>query len=937
MIEETSPQSHLNLAGTPGQVPSLEQGAVDFFDLALDLLAIADLDGHFLRVNRSWETVLGYRVEDLEGQRFMDLIHPDDIAATVAAVGELREGKLIPSFTNRYRARSGEYREIEWRSVPKGGRIYAAARDVTEARRATRQIQEERGRLEAFVRHAPAAVAMFDREMRYLACSEQWLSDYRLKGRDIIGQSHYDVFPGISEDWKAIHRRCQGGAVERCDEDWWRPAGWDHDQCLKWEVRPWFTTSEEVGGVMMLTEDITEAKELQKALARRNEELATALRELRLTKEFLEQTNSVARVGGWEYEAQTGKLSWSHLTRKIHGVDDSYVVVPDRGFEFYPEGESRDRIIAAINRAKEKSDPWEEIVEFQPLTGDRIWVKVQGNSEIRDGQCVRHFGAIQDITAQRKLEQRLRERETQLTEAKARAEAANVAKSVFLSNMSHEIRTPLNAIIGMSELLEESELGPEATSYVETIRTSSEVLLGLINDILDFSKIEAGQMEMESSAVDLRRCVESAIDIVSSPARKKHLELLYWIAPELPTFILSDQTRLRQILVNLLSNAVKFTSQGEIVLRATLAGSEGTAQTLRIEVTDTGVGIPEDRMDRLFQRFSQVDATTARQYGGTGLGLAICQRLALLMGGAVSAQSQVGKGTQFTVELPLRPASGSRPSDHVEDPAGFEGAQILVVDDNATNRWILKQQLAGWGMKPTTVGTGEEALALLQAGRVFSAVLVDGVMPGMDGETLCREIRRTHTASSLPLIMLTSLGEAKAGSHHGDRISRLAKPVKTLQLFETLRSSLALGSRSSDAAARVAPSLLATRCPLKILVGEDNPVNRKVIDLLLQKIGYTAEFAEDGSAVLGMLEKNRYDVILMDIQMPEMDGLEATRRIRAQEQYHHSPWIVALTANATQADRVGVFNVGMNDYLSKPARSQQLAEALERAHRNCQR
>lgn len=913
-----------------GSLPELPPEARDtdaFFNLALDLLAIADIDGYFIRVNISWKATLGYDPSVLEGRRFLDFVHPEDIPATLEAVGLLAQGMQVLSFTNRYRSKDGTYRAIEWRSVPSGRLIYAAARDVTEKLRAEELLRAERNQLQLFVTYAPAAVAMFDRQMRYLAVSNRWLTDYRIADPDIIGKSHYEIFPNCSEEWKAVHQRCLAGAVERRDEESWRPPGWDEDQVIMWEVRPWNASPDRIGGIMMFTQDITADRLLERDLARRNEELRRALTELRQTKEFLEQTNSVARVGGWEFDPTNGSIIWTQLTREIHGVPNDYTPNLSTGLSFYPDGEPREQILGALARVEKDGQPWELVVPFIQFHGKRIWVKVQGNADRRPDGSVRHYGAIQDITSQVILENTLREREQELIEAKHRAEAANIAKSAFLSNMSHEIRTPLNAVVGMTELLQEMSLSDVARSYVATIHNSSEALLALINDILDFSKIEAGQMEMEITSVDLQTCVESAADIVATRASTKGLELLCWLPPTVPRYVSTDGTRLRQVLVNLLSNAVKFTHHGEVVLEVDVPDPDAARPQLRFRVRDTGIGIPQERMDRLFQRFSQIDPSTARQFGGTGLGLAISKRLVSLLGGEITVESIEGKGSCFTVTIPLRVASAPEDVLPSERSMRLQGKRVLIVDDNATNRLILSSHVASWGMVPLETESPSVGLRLAASKPGPALIIADGLMPEMDGVTMIRTLREQGIRH--PVVLLSSARFKPGDLSDLEGVVRLAKPVKRAELKRVMREALA-GDTSGTGVAIPSTERLADRCPLRILVGEDNPVNQRVVGLLLERMGYTAQFANDGREILEACRREPFDVILMDIQMPEMDGLEATRQLRAHSEFQDL-WIIALTANATQTDRVGVFNVGMNDYLSKPVRSAQLAIALEKA------
>ena len=707
--------------------------------------------------------------------------------------------------------------------------------------------------------------------------------------------------------------------------------------------------SRQLSNEMRLSEEI---RELNEDLERRVEERTAELRD---SEERYALVADASNDGIYDWNIRTGELYWNARLFEMFGLTRSEFTPTFEGFLEFVHPDDRQKLLDGIRAHLEQGTEFAMELRFRHSSGEyRVCDSSGKASRDEDGVPIRMAGLASDITDRKRVEEEIRQLNetlerrvdkrteeltatvTELEMARNEAEEANRAKSEFLANMSHEIRTPMNGVIGMTGLLLDSGLTPEQQEYAETVRDSGENLLSIINDILDFSKIEAGRMDLEVIDFDLGTVVEAALGLFAERAYAKDLELASLVEPDVPTSLKGDPGRLTQVLTNLLGNAIKFTEEGEVVLRASLLEEDEASALIRFDVRDTGIGMTEEQRERLFQSFTQADASTTRRYGGTGLGLTISRQLAGLMGGEIRVESEMGVGSTFSLEVPLeKRTEGNRVSTNLR--TGLRGLRVLVADDNDTNRKILHHQVTSWGMRNGMAENGLQALQVLrsaaESGEPCDVAILDMQMPEMDGMELARRIKSDPAISATRLIMLTSLGrnvDTEEARRSGIDAC-LTKPVRQSKLYDAIVTVMGEPEESTpEEVQQVNRSQAPVPSGARILVAEDNTVNQKVAVKILERLGHRADVAADGLEAVAALSRIPYHAVLMDVQMPEMDGYEATAEIRRREGTgRHTP-VIAMTANALEGDREKALEAGMDDYVAKPVTPDELDAVIAR-------
>ncbi len=794
---------------------------------------------------------------------------------------------------------------------------------INENKKTQQWLQLHSDVLEIILNTVPACIYFKDKKGYIKRANKQFLDSIGYEKDQVIGVKEDQFFQHISTQESADFDSLKNeswlqGNVEKIVTK-------NGTKWIRVNTISYSNKNGEMYGDIVFINDITRDKQVMEELAHEKTLLTALLDHIPDTIYFKDAQSRFIRIN----QAQANAL----------GIDSPDQAIGKTDFDFFAKDMAKEAYDDEQRILKTGEALIRKVEKVKRPDGWYRWMSVT-KVPFRDkkGQIAGMIGISRDITEFRQAREELEKKNKKLNEAKRMAEEATRARSEFLANMSHEIRTPMNGVLGMANLLLQTDLTDEQKEYAQVIRNSGDSLLVVINDILDFSKIESGKVELDYDEFYLRTCIEEVLDLHASNAESKNLELGYYIEGPTPTIIKSDKTRLMQIMNNLVSNAIKFTPQGEVIVTVSSTQLNEGHYKLIFKIKDTGIGISKEAQQRLFQSFHQVDASITRRYGGTGLGLAISKRLAELMGGSMGLESELGHGSTFYFTIQVEGKNMEKGENAPFARPELTGKRVLIVDDNDTNRRILALQAMSWGMVPTDSDSGAKALKIIKSGKSFDIAFIDMMMPGMDGITLAKQIDKVLKGHSFPKILLTSIG------WHGDPKQireanidvHLSKPVRQSQLYEIMLDLFTKVKRpkvkSTDTTFKLDVKM-GKKYPLDILVAEDNTVNQKFALRVLQKLSYDADVVSNGEKVLEAMEKKKYDLILMDIQMPVMDGIQATKEIY--ERYgQNRPWIIALTAHAMAGDREKYLKYGMDEYISKPIQITDLVDALKKCQGN---
>ncbi|MFH0989007.1 MAG: response regulator [bacterium] len=885
-----------------------------------DFIYMKSIDGKYLLCNEAYAQFLRKAQPEIFGKSDFDLF-PFETANSI-----MESDQLVLTNNQTYEHQEwielpdGQKRCILTRKIlhqSKDGKIntlIGIGRDITELAQQQESVRQLQHYAQDLLESSNDAVFLIDPSLKILSFNKQREPLFGYTQEELSGKHLSDLFPYQSGRIEAMTSAAPTNDAMASAETMELTAQRKDTSEFPAQVRI-ISTITNLGPLFIVSVCNLSDRIHREALLRRSTEEIDLLRE-------------AIQDGLWEWDLRTNEICFSKPWHVLFGFGEDESPKYFSSFEELIHPDDRERVQQELTDYTEgKTSIYNSEYRLQRKDGTYGNILARGKA-LRDshGVAFRMAGTHQDISERIAAS-------NALASAQHEAASANLEKNVFLSLMSHEIRTPMNGIIGMTGLLLETELSHEQREYAATIQKSSDDLLTLMNNILDFTILEANRLELEHQPFDVTDCVEHAIDEVTAEAQAKDLNLAFLVEKEVPHICMGDSKRLQQVLLNLLKNAVAYTDQGEIMLtvhaeETSIEADEFSLYSLHFSVQDTGIGISPEMQHSIFQAFTQADGSTTRRFGGIGLGLSICKHLVELMGGSLWIESEVGKGSTF--HFTTKAQSGSM-ADHSElrgSESQLRGCRVLIVDDNPTNRYILRKQTTSWGMIPHETGSPLEALEWIRRGNPFDLGILDMQMPEMDGLMLAAEIRQHRDSTAMPMIMLSSVGNQSLGAKSKLFTAILSKPIKASQLYNILIETLPLRPAPEYAENFPLDEKMAHQLPLRILLAEDHIVNQTVALHLLKKLGYTADVVSNGLKALEALEQRQYDVLFMDIQMPEMDGLEATRQIRKQFSPDQQPRIIAMTAHALDEDRMECFAAGMDDYLLKPINIEQLQQSL---------
>ncbi|MCX3264885.1 PAS domain S-box protein [Pedobacter agri] len=998
-----------------------------------DLLCVVDTDGIIKKANPAFERILEWNNQELIGTNLFDLVHPNDLLRTSQEMEKLKEGRSIVNFEHRLATPRYEYKTIQWMASPEPGaeRIFASGRDVTLLKESESKLLKSQSYLKALFENSQGLLCTHDLRGNFISVNKAGAEILGYAQTELEKMSLFDVIPKERHELLEIYlseilsaKHVKGEMHLKCKDGTGRTVFFNN-------VLEHFPGQEDY--VLGNGLDVTERGVLEEKL-------------LELS-EMLEQTNQVARVGGWQFDILEKKLSWTSVTKEIHEAPEGYEPALETAINFYKDGHSRELVSRALEACISSGKGWDLELQIITMKGKEIWVRAIGKAVFEGGTCKRLYGSFQDIDNRKKNEiaasqasailsafaahtpaavamldkqmkyiaasnrwmeeyglkdkqligsgyyehfnfitEEGRERHKrilagavehkeqdifypqgatepeflkwemrpwyesegkiggmmiftqnmtayvyqneELKKAKHTAEQANIAKSEFLSNMSHEIRTPLNGIIGFTDLALKTPLSPVQQQYLKIVHQSSSDLLNIINDILDFSKIEAGKLALDKERIDLFDLCKQSTDIISYQVQQKGVELLLNIDPDVSRFVWADPVRLKQILYNLLSNASKFTQKGEIELSIKLMEEEEGTSLIQFRVKDTGVGINTEKLDKIFEAFEQEDTSTSKKYGGTGLGLSISNKLLKMMNSEMNVTSRQGEGSEFYFELLLESESVGITMEN--DLSWL--ADVLIIDDNENNVIILKNMLAAIGINVYEASNGLEGLQLISSGAKFDAMIIDYHMPFLTGIETVDKMRENFPAfmQKLPILLLHSSADdanIMSACKNSKINCRLVKPIQSEELYTAL-SGLRECSYDHESQPKERQESI-DQTAIKILVADDNPVNTLLAVTYIQNAfpNATVLEASNGREAFEVAIARNPELILMDIQMPEMNGYESTAAIRQVNGFESVP-IIALTAGNVKDERERCIKAGMNDFVPKPVSETILREVL---------